>query len=155
METSDRLGELGARVDAELPVDVAQVVLDRLRAEKHRGRRLPSGTAVGEEQGDLELLGRQLVERRRVPLPGGLARRLELGTCEVRPWLGAEGVEDADCLPKLLSCPNAPARTPEPRAVAEVRPAGLEDVGRLAVSRRSLVSIRGGNRAPGFLQPRR
>ena len=41
----EHLGEVGARVHSELPVGVAQVVLDRLRAEEEGGRSVLPGTA--------------------------------------------------------------------------------------------------------------
>src|SRR5215211_7376043 len=50
------LGELVARVDAELPVGVAEVVLDGLRAEEELGRRLARREAAREHEPDLELL---------------------------------------------------------------------------------------------------
>ena len=59
--------EFVARVDAELLVHVAQVVLDGLRAQEQRGRGLPGGLPPGEQDGDLQLLRGQLVERVRVP----------------------------------------------------------------------------------------
>src|SRR3954463_15398763 len=58
--------KLLARVDPELPVDVAEVVLDGLRAQEQLGRRLARGVPVGEEHADLELLRGELVEARRV-----------------------------------------------------------------------------------------
>ena len=54
--------ELAAGADGELAVDVAQVVLDGLRAEEERGRGLAGRPAVGQQQRDLQLLRRQLVD---------------------------------------------------------------------------------------------
>src|SRR2546421_11789372 len=75
----ERTRELVAGADAELPVDVSQVVLDRLRAEEETGSGFARRAAAGEEQGDLELLGRQVAERARVAPPRRLAGRGELG----------------------------------------------------------------------------
>ena len=55
------LGEVGARVDVKLLVDVAKVVLDRLRAEKERGCGVPCRLSPGEQERDLQLLRGQFV----------------------------------------------------------------------------------------------
>ena len=58
----ERLRQRGSRVDAELEVDVAQVVLDGLRAEVERRRGLAGGLALRQQQRDPQLLRGQLVE---------------------------------------------------------------------------------------------
>jgi hypothetical protein len=46
VEPRHRIGELGARADIELSVNVAQVVLNCLGAEEHRRRRFSRGAAL-------------------------------------------------------------------------------------------------------------
>src|SRR4029079_510708 len=70
---AERLRELLPRVDRELPVRVAEGVLDRLRAEEERGRGLAGRPALGEQERDLELLRRQLVDGARLAAPRRLA----------------------------------------------------------------------------------
>src|SRR4051794_25508614 len=127
----DSLRKVGAGADAELAVDVAQVVLDRLRAEEHRRRRLARRPPAGEEERDLELLRRELIQRRRIAPACGLARRAELGACQVRPRRRAERVECLDRRPKLPARTGATARTTLTGAVREPRASRLEDVRRL------------------------
>jgi len=67
------LGELGAGLDVELGVDVAQVVLDGLGAEEQGGRRLTNRLAADQVQGDLQFAR------------GQLARRAGSGTMDRRP----------------------------------------------------------------------
>ena len=86
--------ELLARVDPELQVDVAQVVLDRLGAQEQRRGGLARGPAGGEHQGDLQLLGCQLVDRVGLTAAKRLAGRLELGPCPLGPRLSVECAED-------------------------------------------------------------
>src|SRR3954467_8512561 len=81
----DRRGELLPGGDAELAVHVAQVVLDRLRAEKQRRRSLACGAPFGEEDGDLELLRREVVEGARIAATGGLAGGCQLGARKLGP----------------------------------------------------------------------
>ncbi len=52
-----------ARAEAELAVDRAEVVLDRLAAEEEGGADLAVGAALGDEQGDLQLVRGQFVDR--------------------------------------------------------------------------------------------
>ena len=66
----NRLAQLLAGVDPELLVDVAQVVLDGLRAEEDRRGRLARRPALREQLRDLQLLRGELVERAGVAPPG-------------------------------------------------------------------------------------
>ncbi len=52
--------ELAAGADAELGEDLAQVVLDRARADEQPGADLRIGQAIPGQPGDLGLLGGQL-----------------------------------------------------------------------------------------------
>src|SRR5918994_1165348 len=65
------LGQLRPGADAELGEDVAQVELDGPGAEEQLGGDLPGGLPGGDEPGHLELLRRELEERRRVAPAGG------------------------------------------------------------------------------------
>src|ERR1700722_18490570 len=100
--SSERHGQLPARVDAELEIDVAEVVLDRLRAEEHRGRSLSRGLARGEQQGDLKLLRCELVDRARIPPPNRLTRRRQLGAGPLAPQTGVEPLKRLQRSAKLL-----------------------------------------------------
>lgn len=75
-------------MDAELDVKVAQVVVDSLWTQQQRRRGLARGLSAGQQQRDLELLGRQLVERRRVPAAESLPGGLKLGVGSVGPRTG-------------------------------------------------------------------
>src|SRR5262249_4508309 len=121
------------RVDRELPVRVSQVVLDGLRAEEERRRSLTRRLAVGEEERDLELLRRQLVERRRDAAPGRLAGRRQLGAGKLAPRDGAELVEDLESCPELLAGVLTTSCAPQPPAEDEVGAGALEHVRRPAV----------------------
>ena len=79
------LHELGPRGHAELAEDLAQVIVDRARAEEQLCRDLAVGHAFGHETGDLQLLRGELVERRRVAPPGRLAGRAEFGRGALLP----------------------------------------------------------------------
>src|SRR4051794_23938507 len=85
--------ELAARRAAELAVDAAQVVLDRLRAEVELRRGLSGRQARGELEGDLQLARRQLVERARIALARRLSRCRELEARALGPGLGAQPAE--------------------------------------------------------------
>src|SRR4051794_21579516 len=125
---AERLRELLPRVDRELAIRVAEVVLDRLRAEEERRRGLPRRPSLGEQERDLELLRRQLVERARLPAPGRLAGRGQLRPRELRPRRGTEVVEDADRPPEALARVATPTGAPEASAVGELGARGLEHV---------------------------
>jgi hypothetical protein len=60
---------LDARGDPELAEDVAEVEVDRPRAEEQLRRDLAVGPPFGDEAGDLDLLRGELVERVRVAPP--------------------------------------------------------------------------------------
>src|SRR5437016_7370260 len=99
---AQRPRELVARSDAELPIDVPQVILDRLRAEEEPRGGLARRAAAGEQQRDLELLGRQVSERAGVAAPRRLSGRGELGARELRPRRRSKPVEELERAPELL-----------------------------------------------------
>src|SRR6185436_19752901 len=86
--------ELGARGQAELAEHLAQVVVDRARAEVELCGDLAVGHAGGDESGDLQLLWGQLVERRGVAPPGRLAGGAQLGLGALLPRRQADLVEE-------------------------------------------------------------
>src|SRR5438105_10483369 len=57
----DAVGELGARLHAELPEHLAEVVLDGVRADEQLGGDLPIGLSLRDQAGDLGFLGREVV----------------------------------------------------------------------------------------------
>src|SRR5262249_15249774 len=77
--------QLGARGQAELAEDLAQVIVDRARAQVELFRDLPVGHPRRDQTGDLELLRRQLVKCRRVALPCLLARGAQLAFSALLP----------------------------------------------------------------------
>ena len=71
----EKLDQLAARADVELAVRVAEVELDRLRAEEEARADFLVRQAFGGGKGDLQLLWRQLLVRRRPSAPQALATR--------------------------------------------------------------------------------
>src|SRR5215208_6146635 len=72
--------QLCSGAEADLAEDLAQVVVDRARAEVELCGNLAVGHAGGDEPRDLQLLRGELVERRGVAPPGRLA-----GGAQLRP----------------------------------------------------------------------
>src|SRR4051794_10734570 len=122
--------KLLARVDPELSVHVAQVVLDGLRAEEELGRSLPRRVPVGEEHADLELLRGQLVEAGGIAPPRALARGKELRARPLGPRRGSEPVERLERRAELLARIDALTRPAQELAEAELRARLLEAVTR-------------------------
>src|SRR5262245_15303040 len=77
--------QVGARRDGELGEDLAQVVVDRARAEVELPADLAVGQTVGDEARYLELLRRELAEARGVALARGLAARSQLPARAILP----------------------------------------------------------------------
>src|SRR5690242_5311289 len=123
-------GELLAAAHVELTVRVAEVVLNGLRAQEERRGGLAHGAAAGEEQRDLQLLRCQVVERRRVAAPRGLAGRRELAARPLGPRRRAEVVERREGRAQLVAGVAPTARPPEQRTVGEARARLLEAIGR-------------------------
>src|SRR5712671_3367158 len=93
IDACHRLGELAARCDAELAVDAAQVVLDRLGTEVELGGGLSCRQARGKFEGDLQLARCELVERAWIAFARRLTRGCELEARALGPRLGAELAE--------------------------------------------------------------
>jgi EmrB/QacA subfamily drug resistance transporter len=55
--------QLGSRPDPQLAINVPEVVFDRLRAEEERRGGFPGSAPFGDAEGDLQLLGGQIIER--------------------------------------------------------------------------------------------
>ena len=72
--------QLDARGDPELAIDVAQVEVDRARAEEELARDVAVGAPLGDELGDLHLLRGELVERARIA-PARASRRWRAARC--------------------------------------------------------------------------
>src|SRR5262249_32423752 len=104
--------QLGAGGDAQLLEDLAQVVVDRARAQEQLGGDLPVRCALADEAGDLELLGRELVDGGGIAPARGLAACPELATCSLLPRSGShalEGLEGGSELDaRLPPAPRAP-----------------------------------------------
>src|SRR5579859_3184828 len=117
--------ELATRADAELGEHLAQVVLDRARADKQPGADLRVGQPVPGQPRNLGLLRGQL----RGGLDGRLAGDLA-GGCQLAPGPLGERT-DAHSLqhlvrgPQLLSRLTSTALAAQPLAVEQVRPGQL------------------------------
>src|SRR5215469_2467143 len=77
--------QLAAGGDAELGERLAQVIVDRARAQEQLRRDLLVGQALGDKACDLQLLWRQLFYRGHVPLARRLSRRPQLRLSPLRP----------------------------------------------------------------------
>src|SRR6267378_3043663 len=89
----ERAGEADAPGHVELPVDLAQVVVDGGRAEEQLGGDVPVGGSDGGQPGDLSLLRG---EPRAVPagaFHGVLAGGCQLGACSPGEAEGAHSLE--------------------------------------------------------------
>ena len=120
--------ELGARADAELPVDVGEMRLDRALAEEERRRHLPVRPPFGDERGNAMLAFGQLPVRRR---PAADPRQLGAGL--VGPERRAEPLEPRQRVlersPGIAAALCPPLRPPE----REQRPRMLERIGAAGV----------------------
>src|SRR3954449_5729215 len=76
--TAERAGELVARGDVELAVDLVEVVLDRARADEEPGADLGVGMAVPREPRDLGLSRGEPIRRFDGAFAGGLAAGQQL-----------------------------------------------------------------------------
>ncbi len=120
--------ELGARADAELPVDVGEMRLDGALAEEERRRHLPVRPPFGDERGNPTLAFGQLPVRRR---PAADPRQLGAGL--VGPERRAEPLEADERVlerpPRVAASLRPPLRPPE----REQRPCVLERIGAAGV----------------------
>jgi hypothetical protein len=125
------LREFLAGVDTESLVDVPEVVLDRLGAEEQRGRGFPRRLPPGEQQRDLQLLRRQIVEGARVPGPARFAGGRELGAGPLSPGPGVEAVEGVHRRAELLAGQHPVPGPAQPLPVGQPGARGFEHVGGL------------------------
>jgi hypothetical protein len=86
-------GQLGSRCYAQLCEHVAQVEIDRSRAEEQLRGYVTVGQATPDEADDLDLLRGEVVHRGRVSLAGGLARSPQLLSGPIGPWNGTDLLE--------------------------------------------------------------
>src|SRR5262249_47750396 len=115
--------EFGAGRDPQLREDLAQVVVDRARAEEELCPDLAVGQAVGGEARDLQLLRSELAERRRVPLACGLAAPAQLHAGPLLPGnCTTELLERLDGGAQMDASIDAPPLTPQPLAVEQLDP---------------------------------
>src|SRR5262249_23468986 len=131
-----------ARVDAELLVDVAQVVFDRLRAQKQGRCGLAGRLTCGEQQRDLELLRRQLVDGGRFAAAECLAAGLNLAVCSLCPRTRVEALKGLHGHPELLAGSHPVPRSAQTLAVGQSRARGLERVRRSGVLTERVVEMR-------------
>lgn len=99
--------------------------LDRAGAQEHRPADFGVGPALGDEQGDLQFLGGQLLAS--VPGAGyGLTAGPELGLGPFGPGAGVEPAEDLSGGAQLDPRVAAPAGAAQPLSIAQQRPSMLE-----------------------------
>src|SRR5215207_8469167 len=104
------------------------MVVDRLGAEEQLGRRLAERVTLGEDQRDLQLARRQLVERGRRAPARGLARGEQLEPRPLRPWRRTEVLEALQRAAQLRSRLEPPAAATQRLAAAQPRARLLEAV---------------------------
>src|SRR5438309_3139786 len=119
------MGKLGPRAEAKLAVDPAQVRLDGLRADEERGACLSVRCSLGDLEGDLQFLQRQLVDCGRYSanrFSGGA----EFIASAFGPWTGADGLERLQGVVKVIARIAPLLRSSESFAIAELGPRTLE-----------------------------
>src|SRR5918992_951467 len=126
-------GERGAGADAELPEDVAEVEVDRARAEEQLGGHVPVRQALRHETGDLELLCGQLGSRARVALARRLAAGAQLDPSPLRPERRSEALEGVESRSEVLARLDSAPGAAEELAVGELGARALEGTGSLGV----------------------
>lgn len=120
-------------MDAELAIDLGEVVLDRLRAEEEGLGRLLVARARGDGPQDLKLLRRQLVETAGIAPARRLTGGLELGAGALCPRRSLEAFEELVGDAQVLAGLRPRPRPAEPLAVVELDARPLERVGVLVV----------------------
>src|SRR5262249_10202004 len=111
---------------AELAEDLAQVIVDRARAQVELFRDLPVGHPRRDQTGDLELLRRQLVKCRRVALPCLLARGAQLAFSALLPRRRSDLAEEVGCPPQMLPRLTPVAVAPQPFTVEQLGAGHME-----------------------------
>src|SRR4051812_2676473 len=120
------LDQLCPRGDVELPEDVAQVVVDRPRAEEELCGDLSIRGALAHEAGDLELLRRELVDRAGIAFPCRLPARAELAASPLFPRSGPQALERLERRAQV-GAPSQGARGARERlAVEKLGPRALD-----------------------------
>src|SRR4051812_8635756 len=129
-----------ARADVELLEHLAQVVLDRARADEQLGADLRVGVPLAGEIGDLRLLGREDVARLARPSAHRLAGRQQLAPGALGEGVGPEVAEHLVGGTEVLARVYPSVLAPEPFAVEQMGagefdsdPSALEPFDRLAV----------------------
>src|SRR4051812_40978252 len=140
--------ELVARADPELREDLAEVVLDRPRADEEPSADLVIGEAFAREPRDLQLLGGQILARLGRAPARPLARGQQLTRHALRERLDIHGREHLLCDAQVLAGLQPTALAAQPFAVLEVGageldsdPRAAEPLDRLAVQRVSDVAL--------------
>ena len=100
--TDTTLAELLSRLDVELPVHLAEVVVDGVGADEEARRDLGVGRPGGGEAGDLRLLRCEVVAGFVDALAGARAGREQLDSGPVGEAVGAHRLEDVVCRLELL-----------------------------------------------------
>src|ERR1700730_2050422 len=112
--------KLRARIHSELPERLAQVVLDRARADEQQGGDLSVRVSLGHEARDLRLLWRQLSKGIDGAFASMLAGRFQFDACALGECLHTEVGEEVVRRPQLTACIKASALTSQPLAVEQV-----------------------------------
>jgi hypothetical protein len=118
--------QFGARCDAELGEDLAQVVFDRARAEEQMGGDLAIGQALGGQARDLEFLRRQPVQCRGLTVASGLAGGAQLRFGALCPRDRAQGTEQPGGGAQVRTCLRPFPVTAQPLAVEQFGAGPLE-----------------------------
>ena len=121
------LGEADPRIDPDLVVDLAQVVLDSARGDEQLGSDLWVRQSVGGHVRNLGLLRRQVVLRLDVALAGTLAGREQLHPRAFREERGPERLEQIVGGAQMRPGVDTPTMTPQPFTVQQV---GASEFGR-------------------------
>src|SRR5918999_3947778 len=119
-------GERRSGADAELPEDVAEVEVDRARAEEQLGGHVPVRQALRDETGDLELLCGQLGSRARVALARRLAAGAQLDPSSLRPERRSEALEGVESRSEVLARLDSAPGAAEELAVGDLGSRALE-----------------------------
>src|SRR5215211_1202639 len=135
--------QLGPRPHPELHEHVAQVVVDGAPTQEELGADLAVGAALPHQLDDLELLGGELAEGRRVALAGGLAGGPQLGPGPLRPGGGLQPLEAlqgaAQVGPGLTAAPGPAQRLP----VGQLGPGQVERAGLALLQGQGLLEAAG------------
>ena len=93
-------------MDPQFSIDPSQMELDRLLAEKERGRDIPVRPPFGDEARDLKFLGSELFLHGRSSTPQPQTRSPQLSSRPLCPWNRAATFEGLE---------RGSSREPEPR----------------------------------------